>query len=819
MITIKNQIGAEQFNWIGSIFNTSQARAYPDCTTPGVVENTQTKTYYVIEKKSARCTNSTHYNLSGWHGTNWIKYAEDTCTGNTVCRNSTNFTAENAYVDPCISQTTCTGTIQVITEDRNGNPMQNLSVSRDDVSNKTTNSVGVAEYSLSQTCNQNMEFKVYCNNSSGAAICGSKTAKLDVVNDYEGLLFDCSICSGTPDIQIDVNNVRTNKAKSNVTVNISLVSSFTAANVNITFKVQGDDGLIKREASQLFNINSGSSFVFVNQTIAMNDNDDFLHIYVDTNNRVAESNEKNNYALVPLFEKQISVYFDVNTGYGSVDAEIKKYIKLFVNEETTQAQADVTLCIGKKCSNFNSLNSYTLAWQNFGYRRNQLIYNNNPIGNKPYNAIVGGFKTNTDFKNYIMTYGSDIDGDIAAVKKLISAKELFLNRDLLIYKRSKVIDDYDLTGISVADLLRNPNNKPYYNQRGSDAFANVVAKILNNNNFEITIKTVKTTNDNTTLRLKNINSDFSANFTDAVIGNSRPVVLARGLWSNLLSWNEFGKKLAFDKDYARDTWLIEITGGPEQDENPNSPNYYYVDLVDYYWPALITGVQNYSAQKVLDYVGFSNGCRVGLDSARNWTSGKNNSGYVFDTTTGNYIISNLGNNSINTFIGVGCPGAFQGQSAFSQSFGEHGNNILNFFTNRGITHISGHELGERLEEGCGITDIKCSRAADSLQEIGDLRISRNLGSDYLNFITNTNDNQPGNGLQIPRLLIIYGQHPRVLGFTVELDSDGVVTRQDAEGILNVVSTTTENITRIDGVNHVELVEDTRTEDAIRRYLR
>ncbi len=79
------------------------------------------------------------------------------------------------------------------------------------------NMFGVAEYNLSQTCNQNMEFKVYCSNSSGATLCGSKTAKLDVVNDYEGLLYDCSVCSGSPDMQIDVGNVRVNKANKQVT--------------------------------------------------------------------------------------------------------------------------------------------------------------------------------------------------------------------------------------------------------------------------------------------------------------------------------------------------------------------------------------------------------------------------------------------------------------------------------------------------------------------------------------------------------------------------------------------------------------------------
>ena len=70
------------------------------------------------------------------------------------------------------------------------------------------------------------------------------------------------------------------------------------------------------------------------------------------------------------------------------------------------------------------------------------------------------------------------------------------------------IGDLDISGLSVADLLRNPSNFPYYNQRNSEAFANVVERILNNNNFEIAIRTVKTYNDNTTLRLKNVNTNI-----------------------------------------------------------------------------------------------------------------------------------------------------------------------------------------------------------------------------------------------------------------------------------------------------------------------
>ena len=47
--------------------------------------------------------------------------------------------------------------------------------------------------------------------------------------------------------------------------------------------------------------------------------------------------------------------------------------------------------------------------------------------------------------NKIGTYNPNLEGDIAAVKKLISARDLFLNKDLLSEERTKAIDDYDLT--------------------------------------------------------------------------------------------------------------------------------------------------------------------------------------------------------------------------------------------------------------------------------------------------------------------------------------------------------------------------------------
>lgn len=86
---------------------------------------------------------------------------------------------------------------------------------------------------------------------------------------------------------------------------------------------------------------------------------------------------------------------------------------------------------------------------------------------------------------------------------------------------------------------------------------------------------------------------------------------------------------------------------------------------------------------------------MALSSLSNYSrSGKNNSGYVFDSTTGNYLASNLGSNPVSTFVGVGCPGAFVGQSFFKEFFGNHGTAINKSLSNK--NHITAKDIAEKL---------------------------------------------------------------------------------------------------------------------------
>ncbi len=350
------------------------------------------------------------------------------------------------------------------------------------------------------------------------------------------------------------------------------------------------------------------------------------------------------------------------------------------------------------------------------------------------------------------------------------------------------------------------------------------------NNFEIAIKTVRTRNDNTTLRMKNVNTDFSSDYKDTIVGNSKPVVLARGLWENLLSWNDFGKELAFDEYNARDTWLIELTGGLTT-ECESCPNYEYEDLTDYYWPALIAGVEYYSGKNQVDYVGFSNGCRVALDSLKNWSStGKNNAGYCFNSQTGLYDIDcDLASEPINTFIAVGCPGAFEGNSPVAQVISDFGDSIQQKLS--GKTHVSSTEMGQALLEQCGkyhpifdfIKKQSCLRSAQNFA--GESKISFNLAMKYKTFIESDDDNQPGN-MTVKNFKLVYGKLPFWSNVFAPGNSDGIVTVADASGINNQVTTTSTkgDIKPIKGVFHISvnkeesLPDTSKTKKEIKDFL-
>lgn len=82
------------------------------------------------------------------------------------------------------------------------------------------------------------------------------------------------------------------------------------------------------------------------------------------------------------------------------------------------------------------------------------------IGYTPYIGVVSRFWRYPDGRRYIVAYGKGIDGDIAAVKTLINAQSLFLTEGSSSYNEyTIIIDNFDITGISVMDLFHNQNKR------------------------------------------------------------------------------------------------------------------------------------------------------------------------------------------------------------------------------------------------------------------------------------------------------------------------------------------------------------------------
>ena len=628
----------------------------------------------------------------------------------------------------------------------------------------------------------------YKNNQS--KLCESKTASIDFTGDNDSLVFNCNKCSNNKDLSFVSNGIKLRNLNGDYySINISITSENVDGNVNVTVKGQNPDGLIERENSTITSVLSNqTNYVIVNFNT---NNVNYLHVYIDPKNQIAEAEESNNYQLRPFIKKPIKAYLEVNTSFPKADQAIEEYLSAFIDRQATSSSSNLNIIIGRNSATFkNTLNAHTRKTpNNYYYDSSSIIYNNVKIGTIPYTGVVGSFFIPSTSKTYLIAYGKDVEGDIAAVKKLVSNNNFLTDNTLP--DRSIILDRYDSIGLSVMDLFHNQDNQPYYQYKykQNTNFKNVVDKILNDNAYEIAIKTVQTTSgtsygQNTTLRLKSLNSDHSLNFKDAVLNNTKPVVMSGGIFSDLFTFEDgLGGDLVKE---GYDVWTIEMTGGP-QIECSTCPDYTYQDLVDYYWPALIAGVQKYSGQSKIDYIGHSNGCRVALDSLKNWSAGKNNAGYYFDTSTGTYVITDLANNPVDTFVGLGCPNSFNGTSRYTIRAKLKGNEVINNLKEDNTLHVSARNYFKSLDPIIGYPLYFF---------LPNEKVSLNL-LDYYNKLANESlDNNIGQGLTIKNLYLITGDYelPLIFRFIDSgEDNDFVVPVRDSIEINISVSSTNNGI--------------------------
>ncbi|KKP28197.1 MAG: Subtilisin-like protein serine protease [Parcubacteria group bacterium GW2011_GWA2_31_28] len=747
-------------------------------------------TYYVIDAKRAVCGAGPTYTYQGRYGIGyWWNYQSTSCVAGNCDSNldEINVTTKTGTIpSPCETGVRCNGTIQVITEDSTGQGINNSYIKLNGISNGTTDEVGQAIIWLyNKNCGVNQNISVYCFNNQ-SRFCGEKSTALDFSGDNDSLTFDCNLCKDETDLKISLGDININSQGSQYNVSVVVhTENINANNVIVSFfGVDKSTSLIVQSENKNATISSiTSSNNNVTASILMDlegKNIDYIHIYVDPNNDVDEKSEDNNYVLRPFLKIPIVAYLNISTKIPKADEAIEEYLKLFMDTTTNQNNADVTISIGGYASIVQNLN-----WC--------------------------GFLDTSDHKNYIFAYGNDIEGIVAAVKKLISDSDIFLSKPLLTQHRVAYLDKYDTSALSVMDLMHNDENTNYYRQN-NDNFKNVITKILNDNNYEIAIKTVKTVNDNTTLRLKHVNTDYSANFKDAITNTSKPVVFAGGIFSNLFTWEEnngLAKQLATDSNYARDVWEIELTGGPLT-ECSTCPDYTYNDLVDYYWPALVAGVTEYSGENKIDYIGYSNGCRVALSSLNNYSSsGKNNAGHCFNTESGFYDIDcDLPSNVVDKFFGLGCPITLNDTSGTSELMRELKNGIPKGYI--AISKIRAQNLGH----------IKRQDYAKHLNLLGMVfgrtneKISTNLMEFYNNIsiATNTSFSIKSN---IVTKSILFAGTKGYFGLN-HFGDDGVIPLSDMQAINSYLDNSSLYLIN---VNHGDLITDSNVRSNIRGELK
>ncbi len=499
----------------------------------------------------------------------------------------------------------------------------------------------------------------------------------------------------------------------------------------------------------VFSIRGGGNFQF-DSILGLKEGEKVL-VRVDYDDDIIESDEGNNIA-----EREFMGFPYLYISIGAEQTpqlalqEIKEYIKNnLVSGYFTEDKdnTDITVYIGKA----NSMNLYdrvyTMDKYGWGYSSFSTINYFDKQFDEPYAGIAGSYIL--DGEKYIAVYGNQIDGDIAAAKEFVKNQADFISNPETVF----VIDNEDIGAIGIYDYLHQPSNEQYYGDDNLE-FADAVKNALNDEMFTTELEAVAA--DGVQLRLKHIIPDRSSIYMDILeftgVPVEMPVVLSRGVHSNLTTWEVLGGELANE---GRDTWLIEITGGPGQDCD-DCPNYEFSDLTDNYWPALINGILDFTGKDKIQYVGHSNGGRVAIVSLAN---------------------NQIDPSKIDTLIGVAVPSAFEGYSDFGYYFGKYGGQIMEEL--EGKNHVSMTEIGNEMRKLCGV-DITCRVLARGL--LSDNKMSFNVDSQYYSWIIDDSDEHIGKDLQLDNFYLIQGYvHDDK---EKNITHDFIVTKQDEKAIYN-----------------------------------
>jgi parallel beta-helix repeat protein len=271
-----------------------------------------------------------------------------------------------------------------------------------------------------------------------------------------------------------------------------------------------------------------------------------------------------------------------------------------------------------------------------------------------------------------------------------------------------------------------------------------------------------------------------------------PILIAGGLWSDINSWKTLSRELA---NGGNDVYLLELTGGQGSESN-QSPNYEYSFLTEKVLPGYVNHIKNLTGYNSMFYIGHSNGARTAVD-----------------------FINNLDISPLKHIILLGVPGAFEDSNFFSELVKYSGKPTIDYFESRNIFHIGFEELVLKMLIPFYDANIFSLNRRNMFYDLikdsdGLKKISLNLFKKYYYWISSDEDKQPGKGVFVDNLLLIYGND----GFLFDEESDLIVSVNDQLEIFNNIDAKNKVIKKYK-VIHTGMNENEEIIDYISNYVK
>jgi len=645
----------------------------------------------------------------------------------------------------------CFGKINVFVEDSSGNEMSGLYAYFDE--KEILISDGFAEFGVESDCDTSSSVEVFCSDKvTSCGVGGSVVGE----RDSDSMTFICDVCRKDKDVFILEEEIKFNGL--GVDVLVHSIGMNEDVEVSLIKSCRGIKSLVEKK----------SVFVSSMETEVVSFVEDFEgceKVDVLLENFEEEDSFENNAIRDFFIIEPVKVYLEVDSGYTYVDSVIKEFLGGHVEIVSSKSEADLEVYVGKKL--------YREASVGVDYLDDELIRFEGRKEGLPWNGLIQQGVFGLGDKVYV--FGNEIDGTVASVKRLVLERENYLNRRMLGRDMGEVyLGSRDMMAVGVFDYLHTEENIKNY-KKDNEGFGEAVESVLRERTFNLEIKRVLTSEDNVSLRMKHLGSEYSSGFRSVV--GTRPVVMAGGLFSDLTMWEDGGDGLAVDlAESGKDVWEIEITGGPGT-ECEDCIDYTYEDLVDSYWPALVGGVQYFSGVVGVDYVGHSNGCRVALSSlSRYQESGLQDVGSVDGV-----LVDLEGGDVVERFVGVGCPAELNDETFLSgvarEEFdGGNAGDVAMALITDGHIKMSGY-AGRLAVLGILDKSFYGSLASLAVMFSGDEKISRNLMGYYNGLAVEEDSDFDLSGLEMNELHLYYGN-------MLFLGHDGVVPLEDMSVMLD-----------------------------------